>query len=272
MDLHRQVLAPAERAADAGEVDAHALGLEAETRRDLVAVDVQPLRRDVDVDAALAVGDREPGLGAEEGLILDPELVDARDGHVAARVRVAVADHEVADDVRPRVVEVAVAVRPALVVDRLLLHGAFHVDHGLERLVVDLDPLRGSPRLLGMLGGDNGDRLAEVAHLLEREHRLVGELEAVALLSGNVRVRQHGVHARRRQRLAQVDRENACVRVRAAQRVAPEHPGGREVARVRELARRLRDPVDAHDALADPAQGQRLAHSAASRTASKIFE
>ena len=71
------------------------LGLEAEARRDLVAVDVQPLRRDVDVDAALAVGDREARLGAEEGLVLDPELVDAGDGHVAARVRVAVPDHEV---------------------------------------------------------------------------------------------------------------------------------------------------------------------------------
>ena len=137
MDLHREVLAPAERAADAGQVDAHALGLEAEARRDLVPVDVQPLRRDVDVDSALAVGNRQTGLRAEERLVLDPELVDAGDGHVAARVRVAVPDHEVSHDVRALVVEVAVAVRPALVVDRLLLHGAFHVDHGLERLVFD---------------------------------------------------------------------------------------------------------------------------------------
>ncbi len=75
VDLHREVLAPAERAADAGQVDAHLLGREAEAGRDLVAVDVQPLRRDVDVDAALAVGHGEPGLGAEEGLILDPDLV-----------------------------------------------------------------------------------------------------------------------------------------------------------------------------------------------------
>ena len=83
MDLHREVLAPAERAADAGEVDAHLLLLEPEARRDLVAVDVQPLRRDVDVHAALTVGDGEPGLGAEERLVLDPELVDAADEDVA---------------------------------------------------------------------------------------------------------------------------------------------------------------------------------------------
>jgi len=44
-------------------VNPHLLEREAETRRDLVAVDVQPLRRDVDVDAAFAVGDSEAGLG-----------------------------------------------------------------------------------------------------------------------------------------------------------------------------------------------------------------
>ena len=55
MDLDREVLAPAERAADTREVDAHLFGPEAQARRHLVAVDMQPLRRDVDVDAALAV-------------------------------------------------------------------------------------------------------------------------------------------------------------------------------------------------------------------------
>jgi hypothetical protein len=236
------------------------------------AVDVQPLRRDVDVDPAFAVGNCEPGLGAEEGLILDPEFVDAGDRHVAERLRVAVTDHEVAHDVRSRVVEVAVAVRPALVVDRVLLHRALGVDDGLERYVFDLDPICRATRLLGVLGCDERDGLAEVAHLLEREHRLVRELEPVALLPRDVLVREHGVHTRRRQRLAQVDLDDARVRVRAAQGVAPEHPGGVEVARVRELARRLGDPVDALDALADPAERKCLAHSAASRTASKIFE
>ena len=77
VDLHREVLAPAEGAADAAQVDPHRSGGSAEARRHLVAVDVQPLRRDVDVDAALAVGHREAGLGAEERLVLDPELVDS---------------------------------------------------------------------------------------------------------------------------------------------------------------------------------------------------
>ena len=59
MDLHREVLAPPESPADAAEVDPHLLRLEAEAGSDLVAVDVQPLRRDVDVDAALGVRDRD---------------------------------------------------------------------------------------------------------------------------------------------------------------------------------------------------------------------
>ena len=75
VDLHREILAAAERAADAGQVDAHLLGREPEAGRDLVAVDVQPLRGHVDVDAALAVGHREARLRAEEGLILDADLV-----------------------------------------------------------------------------------------------------------------------------------------------------------------------------------------------------
>ena len=87
VDLHRDVLAAAERAADAGEVDAHPLEREAEARRDLGPVDVEPLRRDVDVDAALAVRHREPRLGAEEGLILDARLVDALDGDLARAPR-----------------------------------------------------------------------------------------------------------------------------------------------------------------------------------------
>jgi hypothetical protein len=59
VDLHREVLATAERTADPREVDAHHLGRQAEARRHLVAIDVQPLRRDVDVHAAFSVRNGE---------------------------------------------------------------------------------------------------------------------------------------------------------------------------------------------------------------------
>ena len=57
-------------------------GSSAEAGRDLVAIDVQPLRRDVDVDAAFAVRDRDARLRPEERLILLADVVHAFDGDV----------------------------------------------------------------------------------------------------------------------------------------------------------------------------------------------
>src|SRR3954447_8583477 len=159
MDLHREVLTAAERTAHPREVDAHLLLLEPEARGDLVAVDVQPLRRDVDVDAALAVGHREPGLRSEERLVLDPDLVDALDRDLASGVRVAVAHEYRTQHVRPRVVAKAVAGSRAAVVDRRLLGRALGVDDRLERLVLDAHPLGRTARLLGVLARDESHRL-----------------------------------------------------------------------------------------------------------------
>ena len=202
---------------------------------------MEPLRGDVDVHSALAVGHRQAGLRAEERLILLPELVVARDGDGALRVGVAVADDDVAHDVGTRVVEVPVAVRPRPVVNRRLLGRPLDVDHGIEGLVLDADPLRRATRLLRIFGSDDGDRLAEVAHTVEGEHRLIGELEPVALLSRDVLVRQYCVHAGERQRVGEIELDDPRVRVRAPQRVPPEHPGGVEVTGVGELTGRLRD-------------------------------
>jgi hypothetical protein len=162
--------------------------------------------------------------------------------------------------------------------ERLLLGRAFCIDDGLERLVLDADPLGGAARLLRMLGGDERDRLSEVAHTLGGEHRLVLKLEAVPLLAGDVLVRQHAVHPGHADRFRDVYRHDVGVSVRAAHRVTPEHPRRLQVAGVRELARDLRDPVDPRHAFADTAELQLgcgcLTHdndAAAMRTASKIL-
>ena len=76
-----------------------ASGGSAEARRDLVAVDVQPLRRDVQLDAAGAVRHREARLGAEEGLVLHPDLVAPAHDDVGGRVRVAAQDLHAAQHV-----------------------------------------------------------------------------------------------------------------------------------------------------------------------------
>ena len=99
-----------------------------------------------------------------------------------ARVGIAVHDPHRAHDVRARVVQVVVArVRLAVRVQRLRLGRALRIDDRRQRLVVDDDQLRGAPCLLRMLGGDDRNRLAEVAHAVDREHRLILELEPVRL-------------------------------------------------------------------------------------------
>ncbi len=129
-----------------------------------------------------------------------------------------------------------------------------------------------------VLGRDDRHRLADVAHTVDRENGLVGELEAVEPRPRDVRVREDGVDAGHAQGGGQVDRDDPGVRVRAAERVAPQHPRRREVARVLERAVDLGDGVVADHAVAhapDRQPGARSgdAHrrSTASRTASKIF-
>ena len=119
-----------------------------------------------------------------------------------------------ADDVRARVVAVAVAHRRPVGVERLLLGRALRVDDRLERLVLDDDRLGRAARLLGMLGRDERDRLAVVADAVDREHRLVGELEPVGLAAGHVVVREHGVDAGHRDAPARC-RSRRCARARA---------------------------------------------------------
>lgn len=105
MDLHRQVLAAAEGAADAGERHADLVLGQAEDGGDLAEVGVQPLRGDVQIDTAVLGGDRQAGLGAEEGLVLHAEDVLAADDHIGAGrggVRVTADDGLAVDDVRVR--------------------------------------------------------------------------------------------------------------------------------------------------------------------------
>ena len=64
---------------------------------------MQPLRGDVEVDATLAVGDREARLGAEERLVLHADFVLTRDDHLGVRIGVPVVDPDVAQDVAGQV-------------------------------------------------------------------------------------------------------------------------------------------------------------------------
>src|SRR5207247_10751392 len=102
MDLQRHVLASAERAADDGAHEAYLLARQPEAGRDLPEVLVHPLRRDVQRHATVRVGDRKSGLGPERRLILHADLVLAAHDNVGLRLRVAVNDTDVLDDVPGR--------------------------------------------------------------------------------------------------------------------------------------------------------------------------
>ena len=129
-----------------------------------------------------SAGHREAGLRPEERLVLHADLVVAGDDDLGGGVRVAVLDVHVPQQVAGRV--------QRLGVDRLL-----GVGDRLERLVVDLDLGGGVAGGLRVVGGDDRDRLALVADLVPRQHRLVGDLEPVRLAAGHVLVREHGVDA-----------------------------------------------------------------------------
>ena len=128
---------------------------------------------------------------------------------------------------------------------------------GVEHLVVDLDLRRGVARRLRVVGGDDRHRLALVAHLVEGQHRLVGDLEPVDLAARHVLVGEDGVHAADGERGGEVDLADAGARVRAAQGRAPQHSVGPQVRRVGEVALDLGDAVRAAQALADPAADRR---------------
>ena len=105
-------------------------------RRDLVAVDVEPLGRDVDVDAALAVRDREPGFGAEKRLILlaglvDPETVTSPSASGSPRLTTIVRM------TFGRAVAAPVPHRRTVGMERLELGRELRVGNGVQRLVLD---------------------------------------------------------------------------------------------------------------------------------------
>ena len=89
--------------------------------------------------------------------------------------------------------------------------------------------------LLGLVGGDDRDRLAVVADPVDRQHRLVRELEPVGLRPGHVLVGQHRVDpgiASASRRRSRAIRAWACG-LRTVCPRASRPPGGRSSTRTR---------------------------------------
>ncbi len=132
------------------------------------------------------LGRARPGPTRGRGrLVLHADLVGALDRRPRpTRARVAVADHQVAEDV-------------AVGVDRRApsASAASGSTSGVERLVLDGDGGDRPAGRLGVVGRHGGHRLAHVAHDVVGEHRLVGVLEPVHLAAGDVVGGDDGLHA-----------------------------------------------------------------------------
>src|SRR5256714_4067804 len=99
VDLERDILACAERSADSREHEMHLRFRQPEAGRDLTQIFVQPLRRDVQLDATVLPRDGKAGLRPERGLVLHAELVLAFDDDIRASVRIPMLDENVLDHV-----------------------------------------------------------------------------------------------------------------------------------------------------------------------------
>ncbi len=144
MDLHGQVFARAERAADAGQHQAHLVRGHVQAGRDLRLVHVQPLGGHVQVDPAVLGGHRQAGLGAEERLVLHADLVTAGDHEAGRRLRVSPPDPHVPDQVAARVHRI-----------RSWPQRGFGVGDRGQHLVVDRDRGGRAAGRLRMIGRDD---------------------------------------------------------------------------------------------------------------------
>ncbi len=138
-------------------------------------------------------------------------------------------------------------------------------DHG-QRVVVDLDELRGVFGDVARRGHDERHRFTDIANLVARERVPIaglvgGILDRVEVgtqrlqLSVDVRAGDHREHAGNLRRLRDVDAPDACVRVVAAQDRHLDQPVDLEVRHVSALADEKAWVLDALDARPDEFSG-----------------
>ena len=234
--LHRDVLLAAKAAAHEHRLHHHAFGRggPAEHGEALLARVVGALVGRPDLDAVL-VGGRHGALRLEEGVLGEGRgeaargregRVGERLGGVAARDVPTLADvvfelHLVAKD------HVGLGVHERRPLGPRLLDAA----HRLEPLVVDLHELLGLLDELVRLGHDEADGVAHAARDVAHRDEDVPVLDEVAhLVDGHVIGREHGEHARQRERLRGVDGAHAGARPARAHGVGVDE--AREVALV----------------------------------------
>lgn len=119
-----------------------------------------------------------------------------------------------------------------------------------ERLVGDLDGRCRSPREFRVIGGNDGDRFADIAHIVVCEHRLIA-IDGAEAIVRHVPGAEYGVDTRHRLCPLEVDCQQARIRIRRAQRRAPQHTILVEIGGIFELAADLGGRIGPLPARAD---------------------
>jgi len=295
-DLHRAVRDSGELGRD--ELVRAGIALAAEAAADRDGNDADPARRHLEHlgERAMEVvrvlrrggeGELAPVPGGQHGVLLErhvrrafveEEVLAHVVGLREAGVHVAEVEPGHAIDLWPL----------ALAVDERPVGGERLGDrhHRRQLLVLDLDQRQ---RALGGLvvdRGYGGDRLAHVAHLLQRQRVLVLADGEDAVGDGQMLASEDGVDARQLDGLADVEAPDVRVRLGAPQQLADQHARQPQVVGVPMPPSHLRVGVDLGQRLADDREllggeqrlrarclddGHRRSPSAASSTASRIF-
>ena len=210
------------------------------------------LGRDADVDHIVLVHPGEAHLRLQEGVFLEGRAVGVLDDQVGrgeARLDIALPDPALGDDVVGAVDQ-----------RRAGFLGLQRVVDAGNRLQLDLDQVR---RLLGEIAGlrsDQRQRLAEVAHPLLDQDRLIGIQALLAGLAGNVGGRaavghigggQDTSHTVQRPCARYVEAGKPGARDIGAQHPHVQHPRQRIVAGIGRPPRDLARCVGARQRLAD---------------------
>ena len=172
-------------------------------------------------------------------------LVGLLDDHIRLRETVfdvAVADRDVLDEI---VLGVIVNHRSARD------HRLVRIKYRRKQLVFDLDFFDSFARRGQRLGGDRSDLLADITHLVARHDRLVGDEHAESILPWHVGTGDDPLDAHYRFGVRGVDRNDARVRMRAAQNLHMQHARQNHVACVAQRAGHLGRRIDTANVDAD---------------------
>ena len=174
-------------------------------------------------------------------MFLRRRFVDPLDDHIAfgpGIVDIAFLELGIGDGVGMFGALIGAGVFVAVLVQdgRVRLERFFRVENGGQLLVFDLDQLKGLAGDFQCIGGNSGDRLADIAHLVAGEGHLVLQEDADIFLFRQILGRDDRAHAFERLGFGSVDRADTCMGVRGAQHRGVQHARQGHVIGVYRLA------------------------------------